>query len=251
MFEPSKISQLNALEKHIFDFVIKSPDKVQQMTIRELAEAVHASTAAIMRLSVKLGFAGFSELKFFLRSKENDRETFANTYQGLISLDVFWNTLSSAAFQDKLAQAVALINRSHYCLFMGLGTSSSLGNYGARYFNNLGINSFDFGDIFRPVVAGGFHDVVALVLSVSGETPEIIKKVIDLKHAGASIISITNNEKNTLTQLSDLVFSYNMLDEYAKSTLDIKLTTQLPVLAILEILAHKTNQLSKKKRQIL
>ena len=58
MFQPEQISKLNELEALVFDFIIKSPDQVQLMTIRELANQVHVSTSTIVRLCSKLGFEG-------------------------------------------------------------------------------------------------------------------------------------------------------------------------------------------------
>ena len=49
--------------------------------------------------------------------------------------------------------------------------------------------------------------------------------------------------------MSDFNFSYYMIDEFAYSTA-IKLTTQLPVLALLEIMAHhvKTQSIDQSKK---
>lgn len=43
IFLPEQISKLNELETLVFDFIIKSPEEVQQMTIRDLASQVHVS----------------------------------------------------------------------------------------------------------------------------------------------------------------------------------------------------------------
>ena len=67
-----------------------------------------------------------------------------------------------------------------------------------------------------------------------------MERLLQLKQNGVKIISITNDEKSTISKLSYLNFSYYMLDEYAsnKSINQLILTTQLPVLALIEILAH-------------
>jgi DNA-binding MurR/RpiR family transcriptional regulator len=53
-------------------------------------------------------------------------------------------------------------------------------------------------------------------------TEEIIERLEQLKQNCVKIISITNDEKSTISKLSYLNFSYYMLDEYA-STKAIKL----------------------------
>jgi DNA-binding MurR/RpiR family transcriptional regulator len=80
-----------------------------------------------------------------------------------------------------------------------------------------------------------------IVLSVTGENKGIMERVsCKFKQNGVKIISITNDENATISKLSDLNFSYYMIDEYAsnKSINKLILTTQLPVLALIEILAH-------------
>lgn len=76
-----------------------------------------------------------------------------------------------------------------------------------------------------------------IVLSVSGETNELINQLGVFKKNDVKIISITNDAESTISKISDFNFSYYMIDEFASSTV-IKLTTQLPVLALLEIIAH-------------
>lgn len=246
MFEAEAISKLNELEMLAFDYLVKESKKVQEMTIRDFAATIHVSTSTIIRMSNKLGFSGWADLKYFLKSKGTDPVIFDNYFENMISLDLFWNKIKTQSFQNTLNKAVKLIIESNYLIFLGVGTSDSLAQYGARYFNNLGISSFVINDIFRPVVVNEFNGILAIVLSVSGETSQVVAKTLEFKQAGAKIVTVTNNEDSTLSKMADLNFSYNMINEYAKTTQDVKLTTQLPVVAILEIIAHRVHQSSKK-----
>ena len=73
IFLPEQISKLNELETLVFDFIIKSPEEVQQMTIRDLASQVHVSTSTIVRLCTKLGFEGWADLKFYLKNQLKEK----------------------------------------------------------------------------------------------------------------------------------------------------------------------------------
>ena len=133
-----------------------------------------------------------------------------------------------------------MIEDSAYSVFMGAGTSGALAKYGYRYFNSVGIQAIAITDPYFPIVDGGYQNACLIVLSVTGENKGIMERLLQLKQNGVKIISITNDENATISKLSDFNFSYYMIDEYAsnKSINQLILTTQLPVLALIEILAH-------------
>ncbi|MFZ8515519.1 transcriptional regulator GenR, partial [Staphylococcus aureus] len=75
------------------------------------------------------------------------------------------------------------------------------------------INSYSIADPFTPIPKRGFENTLALILSVSGETNEMIKQMTDFKTAGAKVLSITNNQHSTIARLADYNISYYMPDE--------------------------------------
>ena len=66
--------QLNPSELEIAAFVINNQEKVQAMSIVELADACHTSKSSIHRLTKKLGFEGFSEFKYSMKSLPKKQE---------------------------------------------------------------------------------------------------------------------------------------------------------------------------------
>ncbi|GAB2024736.1 MurR/RpiR family transcriptional regulator [Lactovum odontotermitis] len=244
MFDTNSVKKLNDLEMLAFDYINCEPEKVQNMTIREFADTIHTSTTVIVRLASKLGFKGWADLKYYLKSKEAEFSKVDESYKSRVSLDLFWKQLAEPASQKKVNQAATAIANSKYTVFLGLGTSDALCQYGARYFSNLGISAFAFSDMFRPVGVNEFADTVAIVLSVSGETLEVVQETMAVKRSGAFLITISNNEKSPLSKMADIDLSYNVLNEYATPKGDVKLTTQIPALALLELLAYRTHQIS-------
>ena len=240
MFLPEQISKLNELETLVFDFIIKSPEEVQQMTIRDLASQAHVSTSTIVRLCTKLGFEGWSDLKFYLKNQLKEKTPEEQHYDNMLEFNMFLRRMNTDNYQAKLNNAAQMIAKADYTVFLGLGTSGSLSEYATKYFVNTGLRSFVISDPFQAVQVQGMGNVVAVIMSVSGETEQVVNKELEFKAGGAKIISITNDENATISKLSDLNFSYYLIDEYAsnKSINKLILTTQLPVLALIEILAH-------------
>ena len=75
------------------------------------------------------------------------------------------------------------------------------------------------------------------MLSVSGETEQIISLAnIFLKH-GCKLISITNSKDCTLAKMSDYNIAYYMNNKKTKEEYNI--TTQIPVIFIIEAIAKR------------
>ena len=55
MFDVEQVKALNDLERMVYEYVVKDPEKVKYMRIRELADEVHVSTSTILRFCKKAG----------------------------------------------------------------------------------------------------------------------------------------------------------------------------------------------------
>ncbi|MDN5577156.1 MAG: MurR/RpiR family transcriptional regulator, partial [Lactococcus lactis] len=134
-----------------------------------------------------------------------------------------------------------------YIIFIGVGSSGALAEYGARYFTNIGLESYAISDPYQAVKGKGAPDVLSIVLSASGETDKIIERVVKLREeAPAKIISITNHPETTLSKLSNINLTYGFQTEYSAYDPLENLTSQLPVIAFIEILAHQAMEKADK-----
>ena len=71
--------KMNATEIKILQYIIKNIDEIQKITVKELSQRLFVSKTTIINLAKKLGYEGFSELRFFLkniseRKTENQEE---------------------------------------------------------------------------------------------------------------------------------------------------------------------------------
>ncbi len=78
-------------------------------------------------------------------------------------------------------------------------------------------------------------EAVIVVLSVSGETKELINTINQMKNENCYIISITNSSKNTISKISDLNINYHLPEDVLQD--HVNLTTQVPVIHIIESIA--------------
>lgn len=232
MFSYEVIQNFNDLEMVIYQFINEHKQEVKYMTIRELAEAAHVSTSAIVRFCKKNNCDGYSEFrtKFKMYLSEERKKQPKN---GIDEITNFFQNVSNPAFEKRLSTAANVIIFSKQLIFIGIGTSGCLAKYGAIYFSNLDKFSLHIEDLYFPV-GKEFENTVVIALSVSGETPETINLAEKLKFHGCKLVSITNKSDCSLAKMSD----YNIPYYVTESSIDneCNITTQVLVIYLLETL---------------
>lgn len=240
MFEWNQIESLNELEMRVYSYVLAHTNQVSQMKIRELAEATHVSTSTILRFCGKLGCEGYSEFRY--RLKDVPRQDRPDRYQNYAKqmIDFLQSVTNDSELELRLAQASHIICSAQRVIFYGLGSSGALCQYGARFFSNVGVYSVFMNDPFYPRPGNYFDEAVLFVLSVSGETKQVIEQISEYKRKNVAVISICNSDQCTVARMSDLHFATYMpaLRSYGETN-DVDLTPQIPTLYLLETLGRR------------
>ena len=236
MFTHSAIASLNNLEMMVYNYVIKNPDKVMYMTIRELADEAGVSTTTVLRFCRKLNCEGYSEFrvrfKLYLEQNEPQQANF-----GASEIMSFFRSVNNEEFDNLLDDAVNIILQSERIIFVGAGTSGALAKYGARFFSNVGKFSNHIDDPYFPVTNDMAKNALAIVLSVSGETEEILRFASQFSLHRCKVLSVTSHENSSLAKLADFNLSWHVQPMRIAGVYDI--TTQIPVIYILESLGRK------------
>lgn len=235
MFTNEILSGFNELELSIYNCITKNKNSISHMKIQDLADKAHVSTSSILRFCKKLGCEGYSEFK--IRYKEYlQREQLLLEDTGETTIKSFVTRMHSKHFQEPIDKAFTLLKDSNRIIFIGIGSSGILGKYGARYFSNVGHFSLHVDDPYLPILQDLSHQTVTIALSVSGTTRETVFIANQLKERGSSLIAITNNDGSILNKMADCSITYHVPEI---TTNDTNITTQIPVVYILEALAKK------------
>ncbi len=239
MFHYEQIQKLNELELSVYNYVILHTDEMAAMKIRDLAAKTHVSTTTILRFCSKMDCSGYSEFKVKLKlhSQAEKQELSEDTYL----MQHYFQKINTPDFVERVRHCSKVIAGSKNVLFYGIGSSGILGQYGARYFSNLGIYSSFIADPFYPSPNEISQNAFLMVLSVSGETSVMIQQVNGYKAKKFKIISITNSESSTLSKISDGTIGYDMPMEVLPKHQNI--TTQVPVVHIIETLGRAAQSL--------
>jgi DNA-binding MurR/RpiR family transcriptional regulator len=230
---------LSETENEIYRCILSDKKRILNMTIRDIAKELHVSSSTIVRTASKLGFNGFAELKYALKTEAETQKMIKDT---LYSKDKI-STLLPEMPEDSnsaMLQAVNFIVNAPMVVFFGIGRSGILSEYAARYFGELGKCTFYIKDPFVQIPDKFGKDFLIFVLSVSGETTEVIDRVKRLKQNQSTIVLITADRTSTLAKLADVTVSYLRKDKRLKCVSDeyIDISSSVPMLTIIEYLGN-------------
>ncbi|MDR0601405.1 MAG: MurR/RpiR family transcriptional regulator, partial [Treponema sp.] len=178
----SVYSSLKTAEKKAADFMLANPEKIVENNIIEVAGMVGCSEATLVRISKRLNYGGYPELRSSIIKPESSDVL----YSGLIINDgdndvvrkVF--TASIRAIEDSLnmldmdcyVKAVDMLRQAKRILWVGSGDALTVALVGCYKFTRIGLdarcmNDFDSQLVQASQLTG--NDVV-IAISHSGRT---------------------------------------------------------------------------------
>lgn len=236
MFSYDEIQKYNETDLRIYKYIISNIEKIQYMTIRELAGELGLSSTTVLRFCAKNDYDSYSDFKAALKEEIRHSHTQPPS-EDLQELSAFFSRVNSSAFEEKLSPAVNMIRKSDLIIFIGMGSSGTLAKYGARYFSNAGKFSTGLEDTYYPIETYTYQNAAVIALSESGESRELLTMVQQFQKKQCHILSITNSSASTLAKLSNWNFSYHMNSKRINGGYNG--TTQVPPLFIIEALAKR------------
>lgn len=210
---------LSPMEKKMAAYILDHPDQAINLPIDDLAAKGGVSTSTVNRMCRSLGFTGYKEFSMNLYSVQaaaKESVTFEDIRAGDAPATVLRNiSLSSIkAIRDTVAMtdtqtleaAVDVLCKAKRIDFYGLGASGLVALDAGSKFLRCGKTSFAFTSPHEQILAALTlkKDDVAVLISYSGETIDILKIAQDIRAMGATIISITRFGKNALSEMADI-----------------------------------------------
>lgn len=237
LFTVQQIKSLNELEMLVYQYTIEHPNTVPYMRIRELAAEAHVSTTTVLHFCKKMGCDGYAEFKWKLK-EQVDTPRIDAIDDALTELQAFFRRVDTPAYQDRLDEAAALIAKAERVFMIGIGNSGSIAEYGARYFSNMGKFALSVSDPFYPITVSNNITMAAVLLSVSGETKEVLRVAQQLKGRNCSLIAITCSDESSLAKLADFTLPY-FTPLRRNKTENYDFTSQIPALYLLESISRR------------
>jgi len=205
------LEELSDLDKDILQFILANPEKVQSSGIMELADMVHASKSSILRTTKKLGFSGYSEMKYFLRHSD------ANNQIEATEKDIFEKQFDDIKKTLEYMQSVNLepINEMFdhsqiiYCYATGFSQKNAIDEFYKMMLNVdkrvLVLPNKTELDMVMPMITQNDCVVVA---SLSGETDDIKENLTSFEVRKIPLLAVTAVGDNYFARHSTFHLNY-------------------------------------------
>ena len=198
--------ELNENDLQIISYVMKHKNKCQTMPIVELAKKTLTSKSSIVRLAKKLGFSGFSEFKYSLKSDSEQlqrKETQVN-FSSMQSVD---SQATLKLFnQTDLSPILKEIHAAKriFCYGTGWGQRDVLSDFRRNFvpLEKFFILLSAQRELQMAAASTITEDDLLIVLSLSGDIQEVKDEMNMLKLKGIPILSITNLRNNNLASMA-------------------------------------------------
>jgi len=215
------IDSFSAQELRVAKYVLNHQEDVSQMTISELAKKSKSSTATIVRFCTALGFKGYRDfIKSFYHDVVSNALGDENIYEidnvnpaelsiedtinivTRLNIEAMTNTLKVI---DKkcVEKAVEAIDKANRVCIYALSGSVVVADDAAFKFERLGIDCQVFNTVHSQILSASIlkPNDVAILISYSGETKEIIS-IAELANKNThNTIGITKYGENSLSKV--------------------------------------------------
>ena len=232
-------------EKRVADWIMENRSDILPLSITELAEKSECSEATIVRFAKRLGFSGYQELKISIARESSNSIINANMSASDTAFEIYekvCNDIYCSLERTKkildgssLQIAAEKIMSANKIIVMGLGNSSAVALDASHKFLRAGFNSFAYTDNHMQMIACSHLAVgdVAIGISHSGSSKDVIEALQIAKENGATTICITNEGKSPIVKYSDIVL--NTSSEETEYTI-LALNSRIAQLSIVDAL---------------
>ncbi len=211
-------------EKNIARYILNHGETVLNLSIKQLAKNTYTSPATIVRLCHKLGLEGYQDFKIkYSAELQYDNKNLIDVNFPFSKDDSTWQIvnkiaqLHQEALQDtlnlididNLDQIVALVDQAKKIYLFGFGNSLLVGldfQHKMMRINKLveiRPNSGEQGFLSYTCTT----EDIAIIISYSGETNELIDIAKSLKRRHIKVVAITSIGDNRLSKYSDYLIN--------------------------------------------
>lgn len=207
--------KMGKAEKRIADWLLENPGEILPLSIIDLADRCNCSEATIVRFAKRLGFSGYQELKISLAQETNStsvstnitcNDTLEEIYDKVCndiycSLERTKMVLNTATLEEVCKR----ISTAEKIVIFGLGNSASIALDASHKLQRTGCNAYAYSDNHMQVIAASHltPNDIAIGISHSGSSKDIVDALKIAKEAGATTVAITNSGKSPIQKHSN------------------------------------------------
>lgn len=235
-------------EKLIAEYLLSNKKSIISMSAKEIGDITNTSAPTVVRFSKKIGFDSLNEMKLqlSLNLQSDDNSDFEYLHSDLStkniirgvksSIDSIMNQTIGLLKEEELEKAIELLNKAKNVYIFSVGSSSLVGMDFYYKLSRINVRCIAHSDTHLQMTASALMEEgdVAIAISYSGETKEVLKCVYNAKNYGIPVISITRASiNNTLADMSDIVLRVPFVE---KSLREGAMSSRISQLAVIDML---------------
>lgn len=242
-------NSLKNAERKAVDYLLSSPGRIATVNIVDFANEAGCSEATLVRLSRKLGYQGFPDLKAdFANLESEDHPPYRTIEKGDSAMEVARKVFQSSqeALKDTLMmlqeesyeQALDAMLAARKLAFIGIGNASVSVEDAYQKFLKLGVTCYCSADPDLMLIFASTQLTrgdVLLAVSYSGQSKPILNAVKRARETGITVIAVTNFPHSPLTKLADIVLLTAVFQEHLNGEIVSKRIAQLCILESLYV----------------
>ncbi|MGM9972809.1 MAG: MurR/RpiR family transcriptional regulator [Clostridiaceae bacterium] len=201
----NKISKLTPSEEKVFEFIYNNRAKVTNMKITDLARDSYSSKTVIINMCQKLGFEGFSDFKYYLKTQNKSEVEALGPKDSIATLEEniekTFRLVDDKSY-DRIAREI--VNSGMVYIF-ARGTSKAAAYHLNHLLLTIGVKCIFVKDYNLLTLVSNTlkSNEIIVLISLSGMTEKILEAANIAKVKGAKRIAITSFENNELSRISD------------------------------------------------
>lgn len=262
-----ELLSLSEVERKIANYILAYPQKTVNLTMRVLAEEVGVSEGSIINFANKFGCDGYTQLKINIAQDlgEHSNLIFDNVGEGDTPKDAMQIMMENAisSFQATLEingsedfqKAVELIlGATRRIELYGVSSSSMVAQDAAYRLLKIGFPAVAVTDaLICPVSAAMLdQDCLAIGISYTGRTADVVKSMKIAKQQKAKTICLTSFTNSPLASLCDLSFIIASKEaEIENDATAARLTQLLLIDSLCAYLSYQRREITLEKRFLI
>jgi DNA-binding MurR/RpiR family transcriptional regulator len=215
----SAMESFKPSERAVGEFAVENPEKVMHMSISEASQSIGVGESTIIRFCRSLGYKGYQDFK--LRLAQDLVEPVQQIHEN-VSFSDKPKELAMKVFQtnrqavedtmrsldpDMVDVAAKLLTGARRIDIYGIGYSSFTAQDAKLKLTRLDLMADAYGDAHGQAMAAALlrKGDVAIGISHSGSTNDVVDALSRARKSGATTIAITNYSPSPITKFADIV----------------------------------------------
>ncbi|MEY9093260.1 MurR/RpiR family transcriptional regulator [Paenibacillus sp. RC84] len=217
-------TSLTPVEKAVGEYILENVEEIPHLSIKNLARLTKTSDASVLRFCKTIGYSGYRSFIVSISASlgsmhEEDTNPYRDIQPGddLSTIILNISRTNSQSIEDTLqvinkseiARAVEVLRSCRRIAFFGIGASGLVGIDAEQKFSRINKMCHTYTDGHSMLTAATLLEKgdVAIFISNSGETVEILDALEIAKKNGACLIAVTKYTKSRLADQANILLS--------------------------------------------